>query len=50
MTFESARRETQELQPIKSPADILARLTEGGKVEERRLGEMSGLDENVLTR
>lgn len=51
MTFESTRRETQELQPIKTPTDILTRLTDTdsveGKKESRR--KMSVLDENVLT-
>lgn len=54
MTFESTRRETQALQPIKTPTDILSTL-KGTEAEAEREGrgkterEMSVLDENVLT-
>lgn len=56
MTFESTQRETQELQPIKTPTNILTRLrgseTEAERERERegeRQREMPVLDENVLT-
>ena len=35
MTFESTRRETQVLQPIKTPTDILTRLREREREAER---------------
>lgn len=44
MTFESARRETQALHPIKTPADILARLPEtdrGGEEAKKAEGDVS---------
>lgn len=45
MTFESAKRETQALHPIKTPADILARLpdfqTEAEREAEKAEGDVS---------
>lgn len=52
MTFESTRRETQVLQAIKTPTDILTWLSDRETEAERegeRQKEMSVLDENVLT-
>lgn len=45
VTFESAKRETQALHPIKTPADILARLpdfqTEAEREAEKAEGDVS---------